>query len=210
MGSFRGKANTERDTSDSLALVRSKGAAPAPGRNRQQIIVVAIFILVIAAGAYFVFGYSLGQTKTTPVMDYTVQLSIQVENNNASSIRYIVPPVIGKAGGTWATHAFDKYGIDGNYPLYTGTPPQNYPGYTIIQVRSSTVQNYTLGDFFAVWGYPIGPDQTLTLTSHPPDGATWSMCVGPSQTNLRPGHWGQEVLKNDMPIILLYGKLACL
>lgn len=187
-------------------MARSK--APPSGRRLQPIIAVAVLIAVIAVGAYFVFGYSATPGKA--VLDYTVQISIQVENNNSSQIRFIVPPIIGKAGGAWASHALDLYGVDGNYPVYTDTPPANYPGYSLIHVRSNTVHNFTLGDFFGVWGYPLGPNQTLSLPSHPPDGAIWFMCVGPSSNSLRPGYWGSETLTSDNPIILIYGKTGCL
>jgi hypothetical protein len=187
-------------------LARARKAVPS-GKTLRPFIAVAI-LLVIAVTAYFLLSYTPVQAKA--VMDYQVQISIQVENNNSTKVRFIVPPMIGKGGGAWASHALDKYGVDNNYPVYTETPPANYPGYSIIHVRSNTVYNFTLGDFFAVWGYPLGPDKTLTLTSNPPDGAIWFMCVGPSSNALRPGHWGAETLTSDNPIILIYGKTGCL
>jgi len=190
-----------------VGLARSREPAPQSKRLR-PIIAVAILIVLIAIGAYFLFGYTAAQAK--PVMDYQAQISIQVENNNSSQIKFIVPPMIGKAGGAWVSHALDQYGVDSNYPVYTDTPPINYPGYSLIHVRSNTIHNFTLADFFSVWGYPIGPNQTLTFPSHPPDGAIWFMCVGPSSNSLRPGLWGAEVLTSDNPIILIYGKTGCL
>lgn len=178
-------------------------------RDRQPIIAMGLLIILMVVGGYFLFGYTSAAESKPAVIDYTVQMSIQVENNNSSALRFFVPPPIGVAGGAWATHVFDKYGVKGNYPVYQDSPPLNYPGYSIIHVRSNIDYNYTLGDFFAVWGYPIGPSQTLNLVSHPPDKATWSMCVGSSQNSLRPGHWGAELLRSDTPIILIYGKTGC-
>ena len=180
----------------------------AKQNRRQAILAAALTIGIIVAGVYFLSGYSQPQSKA--VLEFSIPMSIQVENNNASQIRYIVPPLIGRPGGTWMTSALTRYGVNSNYPLYTDLPAANYSGYTVIHVASNTVYNFTLGDFFAVWGQPIGPNQTLTLQSHPPDGAIWSMCVGPSQTQLRPGMWGNEVLKSGSPIILIYGRTGCL
>lgn len=203
----RGKTYTEESPLNTLVLARSRKTAIGSKRV-QSIIAVAILLILIAVGAYFIFGYTAAPVKA--VLDYQAQISIQVENNNSSQIKFIVPPLIGKAGGAWASHALDQYGVDSNNPVYTDTPPVNYPGYSFIHVRSNTIRNFTLGDFFSVWGYPIGADQTLTLPSHPPDGAIWFMCVGPSSNSLRPGHWGDEVLTTDNPIILIYGKTGCL
>ena len=139
------------------------------------------------------------------LMDFTVQLSIQVENRNGTQERFIVPPGIGIPGCHWQVHTYDSYGVEGDYPLYTD-PPQtsgSYGGYTYIYVRSSVVHNFTLGDFFAVWGEPLGPANTLNFVSQA-NGFFWAMCVGPQQTSLRPGHWGNESLVAGMPIILLY------
>jgi hypothetical protein len=114
---------------------------------------------------------------------------------------------VGVLGGFWTTHAYDKYGLDSNYPVYSTLPTAIVcPAALPVHVRSSVVRNYTLGDFFAVWGQALGPDNTV---GQPPSGGMqWVMCVGTSAATLRPGSWGQEVLANNVTMIVTYTRVG--
>jgi len=86
-------------------------------------------------------------------------------------------------------------------------PAQPYPGYSLIRVVSTIYHNYTLGDFFSVWGMTLGQNDTINIQSA--HGNQWSMCVGPSQNSQRPGLWGQEPLVNYNSITLIYDNIGC-
>ena len=190
-----------------VALGRSRNDSPRkPGRI---VIYIGIALLIAAAGVYVV--YLTPGCQTNAALDFGVQISIQIENTNNTKVSFFVPPGIGNPGNTWANHTFDGFGVCGHYPLYVDAPTSTqYPGYSVIHVKSTVSYNYVLGDFFAVWGYPIGQNKTLNLPSQPAKGVFWFMCVGPDPNNLQQGSWGQEVLKGDSPIILKYGNTGCL
>lgn len=182
-------------------------------RGRRLFYSIPVIALIIALVAYF------PALAPPPVaaLNFTVKISIQYStqtfSNGTNALQFIGLSGIGLPGYTWKNHTYDGDGLDGRYPLYVDPPSSassgQYPGFSVIHVRSRAVRNYTLGDFFAVWGYPIGPSRTFLFDSKP-GGPSWSMCVGPSATSLRPGHWGAEVLNQNVPIILRYSSNPCL
>jgi hypothetical protein len=156
--------------------------------------------------------------------DFTVQLSIRLAIINSTNpgnpyIRAIVPPTIGIPGAQiWASHQYDYDGIGGYYPVYTQISPNPYPGYTLVHVRSRSIHNYTLGDFFAVWGANLGENNTLGYTTPPSSspssfGSTWfwEMCVKQSGGILQgvASNWGGQVLRSGMVVILDYSDIGC-
>ncbi len=151
------------------------------------------------------------RAATTLPMDFQVALSIQVVNNFGNQTRFIVTPAIGIPGGIWATSIYNAYGTNGRYPLCSDAPVPgtNYPGYNTIRVRSTSALNYTLRDFFNVWGQPLGKnptDQTLSSYVLPKAGYTWEMCIGNPTTpsNLVLGNWTYEPLVSGRFITLVY------
>jgi len=144
-------------------------------------------------------------------MDFSVALSIQVANSVGNQTRFIVTPAIGIPGGFWANTTFNAYGTNGRYPLCSDAPVPNtnYPGYNTIRVRSTAALNYTLRDFFNVWGQPLGRNPTdLTLSTYVLSraGYTWQMCIGNPTTpgNLVLGNWTYEPLVSGKFITLVY------
>jgi hypothetical protein len=146
-------------------------------------------------------------------MNYSVQISIQYASRNSTGgrvIQYVAPRGAGEAGLAWNSHTYDSNGIECRYPLYMDAPNQNlpYPGYSQIHVVSSIYHNYTLGDFFDVWGMTLGQNDTINVKAA--NGNQWSMCVGPSQNAQRPGLWGKEPLVNYNSITLLFDNIGCI
>ena len=191
---------------DCLARSRAREARRT-GRLYYAIPIIAVLII----GTGFVVAYVLPPPSDVAV-SFDVGLEIQVAYN-ASSSQLVAPPVVGVRGGYWHTHLYDLYGANGRYHLYTDSTP-NGATFSVIHVRSRVVQNYTLGDFFDVWGQPLGPSQTLD--NYPADNVKtfWQMCVGPlgsPPTSL--GNWRAEVLIPNKFIVLIYylaGGSGCL
>src|SRR5690242_17267961 len=79
------------------------------------------------------------------VLDYTVQMNI--ETSNSTHVQFIFPvDPVGESGGYWATHLHDSLGVDSShYPIYMDRPPNPYPGYSVIHVRSRSNYTFVLG-----------------------------------------------------------------
>jgi len=144
-------------------------------------------------------------------MDFSNALSIQVVNNLGNQSRFIVTPAVGIPGGFWATTVYNEFGTNGRYPLCSDapTPGVTYQGYNTIRVRSTAALNYTLRDFFNVWGQPLGKNDTdLTLTSYvvPKPGYKWQMCLGnpTNPSGLRLGNWTYQLLTPGQFFTLVY------
>jgi hypothetical protein len=193
-----------------------------PRRRWRPIYLAPILVIVTALLAYAVFLSPSSQAS--PVLNYSLKISIAYSDNTTGTpkIRYIPPTrAIGVPGGIWANHTLDSYGVGQDYPVFSLQPPStNYPGYFQIYVRSTVNRVYTLGDFFAVWGEPVGMNNTMGLTTPPSKSEMttfgvgpnwfWDMCVGASQSSFREGLWGAEPLTSNMNIVLLYSDLGCI
>jgi hypothetical protein len=113
--------------------------------------------------------------------------------------------LVGVPGGFFASTRYSSDGVNGYYPLFT----KDYSSGKIYTV-SKVHRNYTLGDFFEVWGEPLGPFDTLgwhaNLTSPVP--FAWSMCLlDPFPHNTNPyavDEWGSHVLRDNETITLIF------
>jgi len=74
-------------------------------------------------------------------MHIHARLSISIEGSN-----FLVPSDIGINRGLWIDHSLDDYNPEGMSPLHT------HDGSGTIHVESVVVRNYTLGEFFDIWG----------------------------------------------------------
>lgn len=149
----------------------------------------------------------------TPAMDFSVALSIQVVNNIGNETRFVYSQTgIGIPSGIWAVSTYNAYGTNGRYPLCSDgpAPGSNYPGYSTIRVRSTSVLNYTLRDYFNVWGQPLGKNATDTTLDagyiRPKAGYVWQMCIGNprSPSSLVLGNWTYEPFVPGRFITLVY------
>jgi len=200
-------------------LASAKQREKRGGRKQGRLVLYAIPIIasVLTAGVL-----ALSLTRPPPVlcsdapskataMDFSVALSIQVVNSFGNQTRFIVTPAVGIPGGVWATSVYNAYGTNGRYPLCSDAtgPGASYPGYSTIRVLSTVALNYTLRDFFTVWGQPLGKNATdVTLSSYvlPRAGYKWEMCIGnPTNTgSLVLGNWTYERLVRGKFITLVY------
>ncbi len=88
------------------------------------------------------------------VLHWHVSLNITIRGE-----RRVVPARIGLGSGRWVDHSLDALGQPGAAPLHTHTASGR------IHIESTVVRNYTLGEFFAIWGKPIGPDRLLDFVA---------------------------------------------
>lgn len=174
------------------------------GRSRSYYFLIPIVAFTIILGAYVA---SVSMANGPAAMDYTLKISIQISNpKNTTQATFAGPQrAIGVPGGYWENHTFDAYGVGGNYPVYVDSPPNPYPGYSPIHVKSRIAHNYTLGDLFSVWGQTLGQNNTLGVQAQGPN-VDWTMCVGTTATNLRPGLWAAQPLVSGVDIILSYAR----
>ena len=91
-------------------------------------------------------------TRNDPfVMRVHSHLTIMMDNKSI-----ITPSQIGIDKPLWKDHALDKYGAPG-MPMQGMTMPGMAPIYTtdnsgLINIGSVVNRNYTLGEFFQIWG----------------------------------------------------------
>jgi hypothetical protein len=181
----------------SIGLARSQNSGK---RSKNRLIYAIPLVALIVVGSVYLFAADpFGFSK--PALDYTFQLSIA--KSNGTALQYIFPTVpIGERGGIWATHVHDPLGVDGRYPVYMDFPPNPYPGYSVIHVRSRSNYTFVFGDFFAVWGMPLGQANTANFAAR--GNFTWQMCLI-SGTNPTPSFlWGQQPLSGGLKIALLF------
>jgi hypothetical protein len=175
--------------------------------RRRRWLYLAIPILgAVLVAAVFVLAASPSRTIA---VNFSSNLVIEVhEPSNETQVRCVYPSNdVGIQGGYWQTHVYDTYGVDSHYPVYSYNPSVlSCPTAFRISTVSNVNRNYTLGDFFNVWGQRLGPDNTLNLV--PSGGMLWVMCVGPSVSTLRPGNWGQELLVDNATMILAYTRVS--
>ena len=202
-------------------MVRSRSHVERENRNSRYVLYAIPMIVVIAFAVVYVA--TLPVPSASAAADFTFTLVIQESNNNGSSIAGIVPSnAIGEAGGFWATTNFNSYAVDqGHYPIYMDRPCalsnataclssggcQALNGNLVppckIHVRSKQIYNFTLGDFFDVWGKPLGPSNTLGIQSQ--GSFVWQMCIGSNPAQARYSTlWRAQLLTSQEAITLFY------
>lgn len=183
-------------------MARSR-SANRKGSNR-WIIAIPLIALAVIAAVFFV--YLLPAPSTPAAVNYTDKLLISVNFANGTKDAYVAPTrPIGEAGGFWATHQYDSYGIDNHYPLYMDNPSYACPPQhaCTFNVKSSVAHNYTLGDFMAVWGYPlVSMNNTFSIQRN--GNYAWQLCIGPTGSAAANLQWGAMPLSPNLDITLTY------
>jgi hypothetical protein len=164
------------------------------------------FIALAIVAGFYVANY-LPAGSFAPVENFTFQLLVQAQYpNNSMNVSAIAPKYpIGEAGGYWATTQYSSYGVDSShYPIYMDPPSSACPAYCVVHVKSRVAFNYTLGDYFDVWGQPLGQDNTINLKSNSTSNYSWELCIGISPNSYDSSQWGNLVLVPNMNITLFY------
>jgi hypothetical protein len=136
-------------------------------------IVGVMFVASIVINAYIGFGppsspppssviktnFQSNATANPFAMRISFHLTITADNKPV-----VIPSQIGIEPPLWQNHTLDKYGSPGmSMPGMTMTSMA--PIYTnsnsgLIKIGSTVVKNYTLGDFFNIWGMNLN-DKTV-------------------------------------------------
>jgi hypothetical protein len=177
------------------------------GQSRRLWIFILLLgaVIVVAAFAASIFPMA----PKSGAVNFTSFLVIEVHSTtNETQVRCVYPSTdVGVPGGYWGNHTYDRDGLDNNYPVYAYLPTNvSCPTALPINVKSTVARNYTMGDFFSMWGQPIGPNNTIQIPNS--GGMFWVMCEGPSVQTLQPANWGQEVLATNQTYILAYTRTA--
>ena len=181
--------------------VSTRFSKKSGGKKDRRLLYLSIMLALVVLMAVYLLVVAPAVSPHAAV-DFTLKMSVQVKTNQTEA-RLIFPRFpVGVSGGFWASHQFDSYGLDGRYPLYTELLSNNT--YFIIHVRSTLARNYTLGDFFDVWGYLLGENNTLGVLAD--KGSLWQLCEGIAPPTLRPiiSNWGQQLLVKDAFFFLIY------
>ncbi len=179
----------------------------------QHKLLVAPLAAVLIVGIFIWASYS----ATVPAVQFQTNLQITIVNQDLTSHNVLPTVTIGVPGGIMSTTHYLLDGLNGNYPLYSSNI-NDHGGTIVIHVQSRVARNYTLGDFFAVWGEPLGRNRTLTYSSNatvpaPPGTAGqqyfWDMCIITNGIRVPSLDWGNHALKDGETIDLLFSSLGC-
>ena len=178
-------------------------------RQRSRLrLLIPVSATIIVVGLFLFAAFPL---QTPAAQDFQFAVSILIEKSSSTSGVYVqLTQAIGEPGGFWNSSQFNSNGLNGRYPIFA-EPRQNTANGFVGHVKSNKVVNYTFGDFFAVWGEPLG---NVTLGTPPGNGYSWSMCVGTSSTSQRPingfDQWPKQVLQPNLIYFLKFGTSPCL
>jgi hypothetical protein len=104
---------------------------------------------------------SSSNPKADPfAMRSSFNLRIMIDNKP-----FTIPSQIGIEEPLWHNHSLDKYGAPG-MPMKNMIMPGMAPIYTndnsgLIKIGSVVIRNYTLGDFFNIWGFDLNGKTTV-------------------------------------------------
>jgi hypothetical protein len=180
--------------------------------RRQRLYIAIPVLAIVIIGVLLYANYAYSQSTT---LSFRTFLLIDVQQKGLSaSVRIYPNGSIGLPGGIMNTTKYLSDGLNGRYPLYT----LDKTG--VIYVQSTVTRSYTLGDFFQVWGEPLGTNNTLNLRYYNgPDtcGTSacspyyWTMCIHDpvSRTDIPNADWGAHVLQDQEIIRLSYSQIGC-
>ncbi|MGN6624645.1 MAG: hypothetical protein ACTHKK_10935 [Candidatus Nitrosocosmicus sp.] len=154
--------------------------------NYKGLMIVAIMAIAsLIINAYFGFGPKQNQqqpsltppssiiernTQSNPKADpfamrSSFNLKIIMDNKP-----FAIPSQIGIEEPLWNNHSLDKYGAPG-MPMKDMIMPGMAPIYTndksgLIKIGSVVIRNYTLGDFFNIWGFNLNDKTVINATAN--------------------------------------------
>ncbi len=163
-------------------------ATPAFHVRRSTLAVVAVISISVMG---FVLGLpylpALGPAGGM-AMHWHPQLTITINGQAAT-----IPASIGIDPTLWQDHSLDQYGMEGMAPLHT------HDALGTIHEESRVLRDYTLGDFFRIWGQTFDAQQVL---GHPAQSGhrVWMVVDG---TTMSPSY--SVVLRDQMHIQIICG-----
>ena len=169
----------------------------------------AVALLIIAVAVYA--NYEAGRVAYQAQFDLVIEKRSFDANGQPVTTTVSPAPHIGEPGGYMYTQQYIADGVGGNYPLHTVDTSG------VVYIDSKVVRDYTLGDFFAVWGEPLGVNNTLgfkaNYSSTLRSPYVWSMCIrtssGGTAVDIPEPAWGAHVIRDKEVIDLVYSQLTC-
>ena len=120
----------------------TRKAAPAFHVRRAILVLVAV-VSISVAGVVLALPYLPAPGPAGGMATHWhPQLTITIAN-------------IGIDSSLWQDHTLDQYGMEGMAPLHT------HDALGTIHVESRVLRDYTLGDFFRIWGQTFDAQQVL-------------------------------------------------
>jgi len=163
-------------------------------------------VLAVILGVVIYASWYSGETYVVNTHTYLMVAIVDQKGNT----RYVIPDkAIGIPGGYIATTQYLSDGVNGNYPLWTSPSLcGNVTGtgdLCLIRIVSKVQRSYTLGDFFKVWGVPLGPTETFSPSLATNSTFSWTMCTSNSGNPYVPkDDWGSHVLVSTEVVLLAY------
>lgn len=171
-------------------------------QNRRLAVAIPL-VAVAIVGVLLYASYAPYQVA----LHLQTRLAIEIVNTQLKSQFVILRPDIGAPGGIISTTRYLSDGVNGFYPLHT----TDTTGW--VYVDSRVARQYVLGDFFEVWGEPLGVNNTLGYKANYTNGNpnfSWTMCIHPPAGSEIPSFdWGSHVLKDGEVLHLLYSQIGC-
>jgi len=166
-------------------------------------VIVAGIVLAAAATAIWIRPGSPPHASSipNPLADPTSDIPMHIHSRLSffsDGAPVGVPAGIGLANGVWADHSLDTFldpreGAQGQLsPLHT----HNESGY--IHVEARVTRAFTLGEFFDVWGKPLGLSRTWDFVADAGHEITLTVDGKPSTL------WGELVLQDNQQIEIRY------
>jgi hypothetical protein len=146
-------------------------------KTKRGIITGIIAVSVIVIGVWILsLKPTTDASSNNEVMLMHIHPSLYLNFNGKP---YMVPQNVGIDPELWKNHSLDQYGMMGMAPVHTHTADGT------LHVESKIIRNYTLGEFFDIWGLDLKGD-TITATSY----------------NEPISDWKNHVLKDNESIIM--------
>lgn len=134
-----------------------------------------------------------GPVTSNEPMHLHVQLALFRDTTKAT-----LPEDIGRNPARWVDHTLDQY-LDPNHGAQGSLSPlHTHDTSGTIHVEASVTRAFTLGEFFAVWGQPLGPQRTVDLV--PDANHTLTMTVDGVASQA----WGNLVLADNQQVEVHY------
>ena len=202
-----GGRNVETDSSEAGAprgpKLRKREAERLKKRQQMKIWVA---VIAFAAGASVVAGAVFLLPPAAPPVD--IGPGVVVSQNPmhihpkltilTNGVQRTIPSSIGLQGGIWASHDLDHFldlreGAAGSL-----SPVHTHDSSGVIHVEAAVTRGFTLGEFFDVWGQPLGPDRTVDLVADQNHVLTLTVDGQPSSA------WRNVVFHDGQNIVISY------
>jgi len=135
-------------SADDRRIIQEKLRISTPGFHIPRSVLVMILAIPLIVGGIIV-SYPYLSTGGGG-FHWHPQLTITI-NGQAVTI----PANIGIDSALWQDHSLDQYGMEGMAPLHT------HDALGTIHEESRVLRDYTLGDFFRIWGKTFDAQQVL-------------------------------------------------